>query len=474
MPDSCVIEAEKPSPAGASRDPASRFPAVIALAFALAFALVLLLDAGRAVPMLERQAVAFDWPWLRPVAAGLRSVAEASGLAALSGMESRVVAALSPEWRIGATPAPGESQETSRSGVKSAPPVPGAAGESGVLGADVSAGMGGTDSQSSARGTDPAGTGAPDADHADPDPLDSASSSVKKQAGAVEFSVSALSPVDAALAAFRDATGTTRSGEPGEVAPSLVKPGRTKPCVLLVGDSMMMEGFGPVLQRALRARPDLTVIREGKYSTGLSRLDYFDWGSRLAELVQRDAPDLVVICLGANDPQDIIGEDGKRHHADSASWAEMYRQRAEKLLRVATAGGAKVIWVGLPIMSKEPYSTRIRRLSDLQKAACASYVRPGEASLARFVDTLAALADEHGAYAAFAAGSDGRAVRLRYKDKVHVTEEGGRRMTRRVLPFIFATLGLPERLPEAKATSPAGGRNSSEKMMHLDRLRGRP
>ena len=97
MPDSCVIEAEKPSPAGASRDPASRFPAVIALAFALAFALVLLLDAGRAVPMLERQAVAFDWPWLRPVAAGLRSVAEASGLAALSGMESRVVAALSPE-----------------------------------------------------------------------------------------------------------------------------------------------------------------------------------------------------------------------------------------------------------------------------------------------------------------------------------------------------------------------------------------
>lgn len=60
MPDSCVIEAEKPSPAGASRDPASRFPAVIALAFALAFALVLLLDAGRAVPMLERQAVAFD------------------------------------------------------------------------------------------------------------------------------------------------------------------------------------------------------------------------------------------------------------------------------------------------------------------------------------------------------------------------------------------------------------------------------
>lgn len=41
-----------------------------------------------------------------------------------------------------------------------------------------------------------------------------------------------------------------------------------KPLVLLVGDSMMMEGFGPVLQRTLRKRPDLEVVREGKYSTG--------------------------------------------------------------------------------------------------------------------------------------------------------------------------------------------------------------
>lgn len=463
MPDSHVIEAEKASPAGSSGEPARPCSGVIALAFALAFALVLLLDAGRVVPMLERQAAAFDWPWLRPVAAALRSVAEVSGLAALSDMERRVVAELSPEWRIGSMTAAEENRKgaasrsgadlDANSGTRPAPfasPAPGATEGAGVPGA------GGTDSQASAHGeADPVGAGAPDADRADPEP--------RATAPASEFSVPASSPVDAALAAFRDATGAARSGEPDEAAPAPVKSGRAKPCVLLVGDSMMMEGFGPVLQRALSARPDLTVIREGKYSTGLSRLDYFDWGSRLAELVRRDAPDLVVICLGANDPQDIIDESGKRHHADSASWAEMYRQRAENLLRVATSGGARVIWVGLPIMSKEPYSSRIRRLSDLQKGACATYIRPGKASLARFVDTLAALADEHGAYASFAVGADGRAVRLRYKDKVHVTEEGGRRMTRRVLPFIFATLGLPEQLPEAKAASSADGGNSSKK-----------
>lgn len=56
-----------------------------------------------------------------------------------------------------------------------------------------------------------------------------------------------------------------------------------KPLVLLVGDSMMMEGFGPVLQRTLRKRPDLDVVREGKYSTGLSRQDYFVWPAQLEE-----------------------------------------------------------------------------------------------------------------------------------------------------------------------------------------------
>ena len=204
-----------------------------------------------------------------------------------------------------------------------------------------------------------------------------------------------------------------------------------KPRVLLVGDSMMMEGFGPVLQRTLRKRPDIEVIREGRYSTGLSRRDYFDWPAHLKQLVERDDPDLVIICMGANDPQDIIDENKKRHHADSASWKEVYRSRAEQLLNIATSRGSRVIWAGLPIMSKEPYSTRIRRLSNLQKEACEKFPQQ-----AIFVDTKAALADSSGKYMTFMTDEKGRHVRLRYKDMVHVTEDGGRLLTARLLPFI--------------------------------------
>ena len=120
---------------------------------------------------------------------------------------------------------------------------------------------------------------------------------------------------------------------------------------------------------------------------------------------------MVVICMGANDPQDIIDENRKRHHADSESWKTIYRSRAERLLAVATAKGAKAVWVGLPVMGKEPYSTRVRRLSELQKEACETYH-------AAFVDTVKVLADAQGNYTTFKVDDKGRHVRLRYKDMV--------------------------------------------------------
>ena len=230
-----------------------------------------------------------------------------------------------------------------------------------------------------------------------------------------------------------------------------------KPLVLLVGDSMMMEGFGPVLQRTLRKRPDLEVVREGKYSTGLSRQDYFDWPAQLEKLVGKYNPDMVVICMGANDPQDIIDETRKRHHADSESWKTIYRSRAERLLAVATAKGAKAVWVGLPVMGKEPYSTRVRRLSELQKEACETYH-------ASFVDTVKVLADAQGNYTTFKVDDKGRHVRLRYKDMVHVTEDGGAMLSAAVEPVVEKELLLgrnkaaerpaPQALPSSASSSP--------------------
>ena len=414
--------------------------------YLLVFALLFLLDAGRTVPMLERQSAEWDAPWLREAAGVVQTVSEMTGLAALTRGESGVLTALTPETLLGA-----------RSATEDA-------------GSGESVTASGGEGQRSA----------PAAPEEDP-------------GGKVEGKAAGKAAVEAALAEFRAGDAPAHKAEPalsgpgGAVAPSgesafpgeggtVVTPGEhsgdqiagpsdaqatesgplaaeegRKPKVLLIGDSMMMEGFGPVLQRALRARPDLEVIKEGKYSTGLSRIDYFDWATYLNQLVSRDRPDMVVICLGANDPQDIIDEKGKRHIAGGASWASLYRERADKLLQEATAGGARVIWVGLPIMSKEPYSTRVRLLSDLQRQACEAYKDAEKPGQARFVDTLAVLADARGEYTSFATDAKGQGVRLRYKDKVHVTEDGGLRLTEHVLPFVFRDLGLPAQAPRKSA-----------------------
>lgn len=230
------------------------------------------------------------------------------------------------------------------------------------------------------------------------------------------------------------------------------------PAVLIVGDSLIMEGLGPALHRTLRKRTDINVVREGRYSTGLTRADTFNWPDRMRELVALHDPDIILVCLGANDSQDILVE-GKRHIAGTPSWQTLYRERADRFLAAATARGATVIWLGLPIMGKPAYEKRIRLLSDLQEAACT------DEPLCGFQNGVPALADAAGNYLAFLVDEKGQHVRLRYKDMVHVTEQGGQRLVDRAMPRIeqgiadvkagVAFEATP--VPSAPATPPSAG-----------------
>lgn len=108
-------------------------------------------------------------------------------------------------------------------------------------------------------------------------------------------------------------------------------------------------------------------------------------------------------------------------------------------------------------MGKEPYSTRVRRLSELQKEACETYH-------AAFVDTVKVLADAQGNYTTFKVDDKGRHVRLRYKDMVHVTEDGGAMLSAAVEPVVEKELLLgrnkaaerpaPQALPSSASSSP--------------------
>jgi S-formylglutathione hydrolase FrmB len=205
--------------------------------------------------------------------------------------------------------------------------------------------------------------------------------------------------------------------------------------VFLTGDSMMIEGIGPPLERHFKSIEGLTVIRKGHYSTGLCRLDFFDWIAHFKSILTENEPDLVVITLGANDSQDIVVEGRKRHLVTSPGWNEIYGQRVTEMVQSAAKAEAQVLWLGLPIMGREPYNTRIQNLSEVTKTACQ------KEDNCIFWDASSSLTDKNGKFSTFLTVKDGSHVKVRAKDSIHLTEKGGQQMLNDLLddnPFLAA------------------------------------
>ncbi|MEW5724442.1 MAG: DUF459 domain-containing protein, partial [Thermodesulfobacteriota bacterium] len=246
-----------------------------------------------------------------------------------------------------------------------------------------------------------------------------------------------------------------QSPPPAEVPETPVK--IAPKTVLVAGDSMILEGFGPALQRALKKYPGLKVAREGKYSSGLSRPDYFDWQVYIAEILDKHNPDVLILSLGANDPQDIVDADRKRHFVASEPWNEIYGARARELLKVPEARGILTFWVGLPIMGPAKYSPRIKNINDVVQKECEANPK------CVFVDTWLVLAGADDKYTTFLKDDQGRHLRVRAKDNIHLTNEGGDIMVQYFLDAVDKYIAWPEAEPGttvAQAAPPAGFYNS--------------
>jgi S-formylglutathione hydrolase FrmB/lysophospholipase L1-like esterase len=188
--------------------------------------------------------------------------------------------------------------------------------------------------------------------------------------------------------------------------------------ILLLGDSFMVEGLGPVLEKRLKEIPDLKVDRAFRSATGLVRSDYFDWFTFFGEQLEQKDPSLVIVCLGANDTQDIVSEDRKRSRIDTPEWEEQYALRVERLLSIAEERDVRVIWIGLPIMGKEHYNKRIYTLNEVVSKVCS------EKQNCRFFSSFELLSDSDGKFSPYVTLEDKTHERIRTKDSIHVTELG--------------------------------------------------
>jgi hypothetical protein len=186
--------------------------------------------------------------------------------------------------------------------------------------------------------------------------------------------------------------------------------------VVVVGDSLAA-GLGVYLEREFR--PSLVRLsRQGRISTGLARLDHFDWLGAMQQIEDSFRPDLIVVMLGDNDNQGLQSPTGQLEtDIGNTRWPQGYEDRVERMTRIGVDGGAHVVWVGLPVVKHKERWPVMRR----QNAIYRSVIERTPNAL--YVDTWDRFTTPEGDYTPFYR-HDGKVELIRATDGFHFNPRG--------------------------------------------------
>lgn len=204
---------------------------------------------------------------------------------------------------------------------------------------------------------------------------------------------------------------------PASVAPVLKKSvaEKTRYNVVVFGDSLG-DGVWAGLYHALRKDKRFNVIRKSKVATGFVRRDYYDWNEAVRETAGDTTIDIAVVIMGTNDRQTIV-EDGARYALFTDKWREIYGARVDDFTATLKSTGARIYWIGLPVMRSPTFEGDMKTFTKIFKAHAAE-------NDITFLTTHDLLADEDGKYAAYGTDGAGRKKLLRAEDGIHFTMQG--------------------------------------------------
>jgi lysophospholipase L1-like esterase len=258
---------------------------------------------------------------------------------------------------------------------------------------------------------------------------DAADDRVSMVAGADE----ALGGDDAGAPAAEEALdageGATDAGaaeaQPGTPEPALA----AAPSFLLLGDSMIAGSLGTSLRAALERGGRFRVAHAYQLGTGLARPDVYDWMKVLPALQERERPRFVVVSLGGNDGTNIRDGDEVVDFG-TPRWRQLYGARVEAMMRALATGGTRVLWLGLPPMRDAKLGRRAAYLNAVFAASARRVPR------VEFLQLDMLVSPGEGRYATFMQGPDGRLLRYRLDDGVHLAPAGSRAIARWVLDWV--------------------------------------
>jgi len=185
--------------------------------------------------------------------------------------------------------------------------------------------------------------------------------------------------------------------------------------VLEIGDSLGSDlGWG--LSRELAATHSIRLVQEDLSSSGLVTQWFYNWPANLKKYLAQYHPDLVIVCLGANDQQGLV-VDGHATSFNEPAWRTRYQQLIRQIDTIVVRARSYVLWVGLPIMAPISYREGTVILNALYRSVAKT--QPG----VTFLPTWSVLASPSGDFQNAARVNNIPAV-LRAPDGIHLSVAG--------------------------------------------------
>jgi hypothetical protein len=227
------------------------------------------------------------------------------------------------------------------------------------------------------------------------------------------------------------ATPSPSSSPAGPRVPTTQDPLRIR----VIGDSMA-QAPGQSLITFAADLDVATAALDFRFSSGLSRPDFFDWPGHLAAALSGSRPpEAVVVFFGANDAQGMETSHGVLTYG-TAAWDTEYAARVAAVMRQLTDAGVRVYWVGQPVARPAGYSQRMAHLDEIYRAQAQRHRG------VRYVDSWSLFTDADGHYSAYLPTGSGTTL-MRLGDGIHLTRAGGDRLARAILDALRLDWRLP-------------------------------
>jgi uncharacterized protein len=199
--------------------------------------------------------------------------------------------------------------------------------------------------------------------------------------------------------------------------------------ILVVGDALA-GGLGAGMTRMAQEDPRIEVLNRFNESSGLARIEVYDWPNAIAKIVSNKPVDAIVVLVGVNDRQDIRSGN-VRYAFKSPGWVTGYSANIDRLLAAAQDAKAKTFWISVPPMADQSFDADMHYVSDLHRQRVA-------AKAGQFIDVRPFFLAPDGSYVDKGPDETGVERKLRSRDGVTFFKQGNNRFGQLVLGAIKA------------------------------------